>query len=218
MKTAIVLGASGLTGRSLTELLLEDDGYECVKTFSRSSLDFKHTKMEAHVVDFERPEFWRGDVRGDVLYSALGTTLRKAGSKIAQYKVDYTYQFRFAETAAQNGVPTYVLVSAAGANATSPFFYMRVKGELEKDVLRLPFKRKHIFRPGLLAGVRKESRPFERLGLSVVQAFNKVGLLKGSRPIDVRDLARAMRNAVDKKDLFGVYIYALEDIFQLCEK
>src|ERR1700743_749739 len=115
MKTAIVIGATGLVGSELTRLLINDSRYERVKIFVRKPTGITSDKLEEHIVDFGEPDKWKRFVTGDVLYSALGTTLRAAGSKDEQYKVDYTYQYRFAKIAAANGVSAYVLISAAGS-------------------------------------------------------------------------------------------------------
>ena len=92
MKTALVIGATGLTGRYITHNLLAAEAYEQVVVFSRRALPEQHPKLVNHVVDFDHIDHWAELVNGDDLFSALGTTLKAAGSKAAQYKVDYTYQ------------------------------------------------------------------------------------------------------------------------------
>ncbi len=101
MKTAIVIGATGLVGEQLVALLLKDTRFEKVKTFVRRSANMNNPKLEEHVIDFDQPESWKKQVTGDVLYSALGTTLRVAGSKEAQYKIDYTYQYNVRQSSLQ---------------------------------------------------------------------------------------------------------------------
>jgi uncharacterized protein YbjT (DUF2867 family) len=140
-KTAIVIGATGLVGSHLMRYLLEDDRYGLVKVFARRAVHLENAKLEKYIVDFERIESWRDEVTGDELFSALGTTRKQAGSKDAQYVVDFTYQYEVAKAAAENGVGTYVLVSSAGSDAGSRFFYTRMKGELEDAVRSLPFAR-----------------------------------------------------------------------------
>ena len=106
------------------------------------------------VIDFDQPDSWKVLITGDVLYSTLGTTIARAKTKDAQYKVDFTYQYNVAEIAAANGVPSYVLVSSAGATSKSKVFYSNMKGKLEDAVKLLPFKVISIIRPGQLAGER----------------------------------------------------------------
>ncbi len=165
MRKAIVIGATGLVGGQLMELLLNDSRFESVKIFVRRTANITHPKLTEHIVDFDAPDTWKKLVTGDVLYSAMGTTLRVAGSKEAQYKIDYTYQYNVARTAAANEVKEYVLISSAGAAIDSKIFYSRMKGELERDIKRLPFETIHIIRPGLLAGERVQVRTGEKIGI-----------------------------------------------------
>src|SRR5262249_42306547 len=134
-------------------------------------------------------------VRGDVAFSALGTTAKQAGSKEAQKKVDYDYQFAFAAAAAKNGVPSYVLVSASSADAASRMFYSRIKGELDRDVQTLGFERVRILRPSLLGGDRKQPRVGERLGSALLGAVNALGIARKYREINGDVVAKAMINA-----------------------
>jgi uncharacterized protein YbjT (DUF2867 family) len=214
MKTALLLGATGLTGAQLLDLLLQDERFEKVKILVRRTVGFTHPKLEEHIVDFDQPKYWKSFVTGDVLFSVLGTTIKKAGSQEAQYEVDYTYQFQVAERAARNGVTTYVLVSSRGASEHSPFFYLRTKGELDQDVQGLHFRRINILRPGILDGDRKEARPMERFGLNTIKRLNNWGLFQNYRPIHVRQLAKAMID-VSFEETIGVKIYESAELLAL---
>ena len=141
MKTAIVIGATGLVGSFITLKLLDDTRYEKVKVFVRNSLEIEHEKLEEHLVDFNKIDIWKNELVGDELYSAMGTTIKKAGSKSAQYKIDFTYQFETAEAASINGVKKYLLVSSAGANYKSGNFYLRVKGKLDEKIQLLRYNK-----------------------------------------------------------------------------
>lgn len=121
-RTALVIGATGLVGNQLVEQLLANDQFSAVVIFVRRTTGLQHNKLREHIISFEQPESWDHLVKGDVLFSALGTTLKQAGSKETQFKVDFTYQYQFAEVAATNGIATYVLVSSAGANEKASFF------------------------------------------------------------------------------------------------
>ena len=122
---AIILGPTGLVGAKLLDLLLADKRFDKVLIFTRRHTGKTHPKLEEQVIDFDHTVSWAPLVSGDVLFSAFGTTLKKAGSKDAQYKIDYTYQYEFAKAAAANGVKTYVLVSAAYSSSKSKIFYSR---------------------------------------------------------------------------------------------
>ena len=124
---ALIIGATGATGKDLVTQLLADDTYSEVHCFVRKPLALSHPKLHAHVVNFDTPEVWADLLQGDVAFSCLGTTLAVAGSKEAQWRVDYDYQYAFAQQCKANGVPTFVLVSAAMANAQSKVFYNRMK-------------------------------------------------------------------------------------------
>ena len=211
--TAIVIGATGLVGSSLVQLLLEDDRFLAVKVLVRRSTGIRHLKLQEHIINFDHPAQWKHLVKGDVLFSALGTTLKSAGSKEAQYKIDHTYQFNVAKAASENSVPVYVLVSAAMANEHSKIFYTRMKGELERDIRNLPFDYIHIIQPGMLVGNRKENRPFEKIGTPVLQFLNKLGIAKKQKPIHVSIVAQAMINVSFKKKNH-VNTYSLLEVFE----
>ena len=144
---ALIIGATGATGKDLVTQLLTDDTYSEVHCFVRKPLALTHPKLHAHVVNFETPEAWADLLHGDVAFSCLGTTLAVAGSKEAQWRVDYDYQYAFAQQCKANGVATFVLVSAAMANAQSKVFYNRMKGQLEDAVKALGFSRLLISNP-----------------------------------------------------------------------
>ena len=131
---ALLIGATGATGSDLLQLLLGDSKVERVAIFVRRDPQITHPKLEVHLIDFDKKEQWRHLVKGDILFSCLGTTLKDAGRKEAQWKVDHDYQYRFAEAARENGVETLLLVSSMNASLKSPFFYARMKGELEEAV------------------------------------------------------------------------------------
>jgi len=208
---ALIIGATGATGKDLVTQLLADDTYSQVHCFVRKPLALTHPKLHAHVVDFETPEAWADLLRGDVAFSCLGTTLAVAGSKEAQWRVDYDYQYNFAEHCRNNGVPTFVLVSAAGAKAQSKLFYNRMKGQLEDAVKALGFARLLIFQPSVL--VRKGSdRKREQFGLKMIVFLNKLGLFKRYRPMPTSVLAEKMCKEVAIAPK-GVHTFTLDEIF-----
>jgi uncharacterized protein YbjT (DUF2867 family) len=213
--TALVIGATGATGTELVQQLMDDNQYTSVIVFSRRPLLITSAKLTTHIVDFDNPQAWAHLVKGDVLFSALATTLKQAGSQKEQYKIDYTYQYQTAATAAANGVGKYVLVSAMGANAKSWLFYPRIKGELDNAASALPFKQIHIFRPGFLLRQPDKIRPMEKLGIAIIKFFNKFGLFKSQRPLPVEVLAQKMRSVLLNPDAQQFQIYSLDSIFDL---
>lgn len=188
---AIVIGATGATGKDLLELLISDSRVTAVRSFVRRPRGHVHPKLEEFVINFDQPEMWQSLVQGDVLYCCLGTTRKAAGSKALQYKVDYGYPLAFAEAAHANGAGTFVLVSSAGANAGSPFFYMKTKGQLEEAVKAVGFRRTLIFRPPSL--IRRETdRTGEKWSVKALQILNRVGIAKALQPVTTYLLARQM--------------------------
>ena len=211
-RTALIIGATGLVGSHLLQLLLKDIRFSSVKIFGRRSVGLQHEKIQEHVVNFDLPAEWQHLVSGDVAFSALGTTIKKAGSKEAQYQIDHSYQYQFAKAAVQNGVPVYVLVSSAMASEHSRIFYTRMKGELERDIKTLPFQSIHIIQPGMLVGERTENRPGEKIGIKLVNFLNTLGIAKKQKPIHAAVVAQAMIN-VSFKTSEKVNVYSLLDVF-----
>ena len=214
-KTAIVIGATGLIGSSLLDQLLEDETYSKIKIFHRRSTGVSHPKISEEVVDFDRIDEWEKQIDGDVLFSAMGTTIKKAGSKKAQYKIDFTYQYEVAKAAANNLVESYVLVSSSGANAKSKIFYSKIKGELDDAVMELPFKKIIIMRPSILAGNRKENRTGEKIGLALARGLTKIPGLKKYKPIKGETVAKAMIKSIQNTAEYKTAIYTLDEIFKL---
>jgi uncharacterized protein YbjT (DUF2867 family) len=213
-KTAIVIGATGLVGSYVLSQLLEDKRYSTVKVFHRRSTGVEHEKLEEHIVKFEELEKWKDQLTGDDLYSALGTTIKQAGSQEKQYTVDYTYQYETAKAAAKNGVDKFSLVSSAGANAESRAFYTKLKGELDEAVKELPFEVITILRPSILDGDRKDSRLGEAIGLVLVKVFTIIPGLKKYKPIFAGKVAEGMINSLHKCPS-GYHIFELDEIFYL---
>ena len=214
MQTALVIGATGLVGSHLLDLVLKDARFDKVKVFTRRPTDHKESKLEEYLIDFDKPEEWSSYVKGEILFSSLGTTIKKAGSQEEQYKIDFTYQHRMAEIAARNGTGTYVLVSSAGADPGSRIFYSRMKGELEEAIQKLPFKKIIILQPGILDGDRKESRPAEKISINIARGLKYIPGLKQYRPVHAEIVARAMINA-SFSEINGIRIFTLGGVFDL---
>lgn len=188
---AIIIGATGAVGTDLTRQLLTDPRYEKVLTFTRRPPGFSHEKLESHIIDFNRPSDWSHLVKGDVLFSALGTSLKQAGSKEAQYRIDHDYQVSFAKAARRNGVRHLVIVSSLGADPASSFFYLKLKGIIERDVEALDFPGLTILRPPSLIR-RHAKRPAETISVKLFQLVNALGLFKTMAPVPTEAVARKM--------------------------
>lgn len=213
-KKAIVIGSTGMVGKELVKKLIENEHYSEIISLVRRPSGIKSPKLDEHIIDFDRPDTWKDLVKGDVLFSALGTTIAKAKSKEEQFKVDFTYQYNVAKIAVENGATSYVLVSSAGANTNSKAFYMKTKGKLDEAVQGLPFEYINILRPGQLHGKRTEKRLGEKVGLSVMYSLNKIGLLKRYKPIKGQKVAKAMIHAARKTHSA---IYTLDEVHELAK-
>lgn len=188
---AIVIGATGATGKELVRALLNDDRFDQVTALVRKPYFEAHPKLNELIVDFEKLENYKDAIQGDVAFSCLGTTLQDAGSKEAQWKVDHDYQLKFASIARENKVRSFVLLSSIGANPKSSFFYPRMKGVLEQNLQKLFFDQLVIIQPG---GIDRpnSTRKGEKLMISTLKAFNSIGLFKSYKPISPDRLAQAM--------------------------
>ncbi|MFL2566899.1 MAG: NAD(P)H-binding protein [Schleiferiaceae bacterium] len=209
----MVLGATGATGKEIINLLLDDDKYSKVSIFVRRKPNIEHNKLMVYEIDFSKLSSYQDLINGDVLFSALGTTRKEAGSLKQQYLVDYTYQYEFAKMASDNGVNNYSLVSSTGANEKSFFFYPKIKGKLEESVKKLEFKKIQIFQPPMLIRQPELMRSSEKKGIKLLERINGIGLMKSQKPLLVSILARKMiiESKLEKK--VRVEIYKPKDIF-----
>ncbi len=214
-KTAIILGATGLVGSELLKLLLENEAFDKVILILRRSAGINHSKIVEQIIDFEQIGNYSKVIAGDVLFSSLGTTLKKAGSKEAQWKIDYTYQYEVAKMARLNGVKTAVLVSSANASSNSSIFYSRMKGQLEDDIIKLGFDSTCILQPSVLDGDRKEKRAGEKMAIQVGHVLSKMGILRKYRPIPAKKVAEKMIWFALAKNQDKVVYIKLDEIFKV---
>lgn len=215
-KTALIIGATGLVGEQCLKELLSTATYEKVIALTRKKLQHNNPKLENIITDFENLESIKQQLKADDVFCAMGTTIGKAGSKAAFRKVDFEIPLRVAEIALKNGAKKFVLVSSIGADASSLAFYTKVKGELENALMNMKFESVLIFRPSILLGDRKESRPGEEVGrfISEKLSFLFAGPLKKYRGTPVNLLARMMVKTAQLKAK-GVRIIENAEIFEL---
>lgn len=210
---AIVIGATGATGKYLVQELIHDHQFEEVTVFVRRASFAPHPQLKEVVVDFNQLEKYKASVSADVAFSVMGTTLKDAGSKEAQWKVDYEYQYEFAKLCAAQKVNTFVLLSAVGASPTSSLFYSRMKGELEVAIQPFNFEKLLIFRPASLKRPQS-NRLGEKVMTALVSGLNAVGLFKNYHVIHVKDLAKALINGAKKYDK-GTHFIEVKSILKL---
>lgn len=201
--SCLLAGATGLVGSALLRQLLIDPTCHEITVLARRPLEEpvrdanSRSKLRVIIVDFDHLEDALDDVQADIVFCTLGTTIKVAGSQEAFRKVDYDYPLALARWAELAGVKHYMIITAMGSSTSSPFFYSRVKGELEEQLVQIPVSSLHLFQPSLLLGQRSAKRRGESIGavLSKGLQWMMVGPLRKYRAITGENVARAMRTA-----------------------
>lgn len=216
MKTAILFGASGFIGSFLLEDLLGSPDYGRVNAVVRRALDITHPKLTTLIGDFNSLPQLKDKIVADEIFIALGTTKKNTPNQEEYYHVDHDYPVMAARFAKENGARAVFIVSAVGANPSSNIFYVKMKGETERDIVGLDYDHTHIFRPSMLMGSRKENRPAEKVFQNIISVLNPllIGRLKKYRGIEGKDVARAMVNAA-KSQREKVKIYHWPEMQEL---
>ena len=210
---ALIIGATGATGKDLVNTLLRDPDYTEVVIFVRRTSAIHHPKLTEVITDFDKMDPIEGQINGDVWFSCLGTTLKTAGSKEKQWHIDYEIPLEFARIAIRNGVGQMVLLSSYGATPDSKVFYSKMKGELEEKMKGLGFEKLIIFKPGLL--LRKDTdRLDEKISASVIGFLNTLGIMRRFRPMPTEILAEKLAK-VPKVCANGVHVMELDGIFEI---
>lgn len=207
MPSVALLGATGLVGRNCLELLADDRAFERIVVIARRRFgEATAPRVEGHLIDFDQLEAHADIFAVDQVICALGTTIKNAGSKERFRAVDYEIPVTAARMALKKGARHFLLVSSIGADASSRFFYLRVKGELEDALRTLGFRSVTIVRPSVLLGDRGEFR----IGEEVAKRFG--ALVPGKwRPVQARDVAKALVRSA-KDDVPGLQILESDEI------
>ncbi len=215
-RSALLLGATGLVGRSCLELLLQDDRYATVHALTRTPLSQQHPKLRSHVVPFAELARAVAELAASDVFCCLGTTIKKAGSEAAFRQVDYEYPLIAARSAAQSGARQFLIVTALGADPGSRIFYNRVKGEVERAICELPLATVHVLRPSMLLGERSEQRVGEAIGQVAMRALQPLmlGGARKYRPIAGETVARALL-ALAHQDRPGRHIHESDELQRL---
>lgn len=219
MKTALIIGSTGLIGSHLLDLLLESTEYGKVITFVKRDSGIQHPKLEQHIIDFDKPETYKELVAGDDFFCSIGTTIKNAGSQDAFKKVDFGYPKEFAAIALLNNVKQFFLISSLDALSTSSNFYLKTKGEIEDFLKKSSFETIVILRPSLLLGNRKEFRLGEKIGAFFMKLFSFAftGKIKKYKPIQSEAVAKAMFD-IAQKNYKGFHIIESDEIQEIANK
>ena len=195
-KTAIILGATGLTGSILLEKLINDQRYQTIKLFSRKEIDGLPSKVSQYVGNLFELDSFKADFTGNEVYCCIGTTAKKTPDKAVYTAIDYGIPVAAAKLSKENGIHTILVVSALGANAKSSIFYNKTKGEMERDVLLEKIQSTYILQPSIIEGKRNEQRIGEKIGLAVFKLIQPLffGKLKKYKITEAEHIAKAMIN------------------------
>ena len=209
-KTAVIIGATGAVGREISNEILSGEYYDRIYILGRSSInklpdDSRLTKI---IIDFENINFDTSILENADVFASLGTTIKIAGSKENQRKIDVDYTVNFSKLC-EGKVRSFNVVSAIGANSKSKNFYNSLKGELEDKLKVMNLGVLRIFQPSLLISKRSDNRFLEELFMKVSPILQLVlkGKAKKYSPIEVSVLGREIvRFAIENKEQ-GTYTY-----------
>lgn len=213
---AVVVGASGLIGRKLLNILWQWPEYDEVISLGRKKVNLKNKKLMQYVVDFDHLEDYAEHIRGRVVFCCLGTTRDKTPDLNEYRVIDHDYPIKLAELARKNHVEQFHFVSSVGANKDSSSFYLKLKGETEEALKEIGLDCLHIYQPSLLTGHRADSRLIEEAMVWVMRLINPflIGPLKKYRSIPAFTVAMAMfKQSLKNKD--GVFIHSSDKIKRL---
>ncbi|MFO7843323.1 MAG: oxidoreductase [Bacteroidales bacterium] len=221
-KTALLFGATGLTGSYLVKELTRDDHYQKIKIFNRRTQNYNNPKIEEHLIDYNQLNEYSHEFKADDVFCCLGTTLKKAGSKENFFAVDHDLPVQIARICQNNQCDTFIAISSIGANAKSSNYYLRTKGLMEQDILNLDFRYPAIVRPSMLLGNRKESRPAETFGKIIMKVFGFlfVGKFKKYKGIHAQTVAKAMMYIANQQNYFlktEKNIFESDDLMNITE-
>ncbi len=209
-RTALILGASGLTGQALLQLLLADALYSTVIIYVRKQVLINHPKLQQQIMNYEKLE---SAVQADDVFCCLGTTIKKAGNQQAFRQVDLVYPQKVAELQKTSGSKRFLLISAVGADEQSSIFYSKTKGQVEKAITILDYPCTCIFRPSLIMGERSERRIGEKIAIFLAKMIGPVlvGPLKKYQPVSALSIAKAMQDAAHQFE-DGIHFISSDEI------
>lgn len=206
-KSAIILGATGLTGGILLRKLIADKNYSTIKLFSRNSVEITSEKIQEYLIDVLELEQSAKDFIADEVFCCIGTTAAKTKDKKLYKAIDYGIPVTAAKIAKQNKILTFVVMSSMGAHANSSVFYNKTKGEMERDVLHQNIQNTYILRPSIIGGNRDEFRLGESIGKAIMRVLNPLffGRLKKYKMIHPEKIATCMQVLAKTKPNINIF-------------
>ena len=216
-KTVTIIGATGLIGSNLLELLQSDPEISSIKVLVRRPVEYNNPKISTIVIDFSDYESFKSEIiNSEIVFCAVGTTNRKVkGDKEEYKKIDYDIPVNAARFCSETGCSQFVFVSSAGADSKSKNFYLKFKGSVEDAICRMNIPTVLIFRPSLLLGKRQEFRLGELIGKILIKSVSFLLPLQ-MKPIRAHDVAKAMLEAA-RKGLKGNIVFHYKEMKQLIQ-
>ncbi len=216
VRSALVLGATGLVGRQCLDQLLADASYGAVHAIVRKPIELTHPKLKQHVIAFTELADTVARIAANEVFCCLGTTIKQTGSQEAFRRVDYEYPLTAAKSALASGARQFLLVTSLGSDLNSSMFYPRVKGEVERDICALPLPTVHVLQPSMLLGDRSEHRLGEAIGKVAMRIFQPLmlGAARKYRAIEAATVARAMITLA-KQDRAGKHTHKSDELERL---
>ena len=210
-KSALLLGATGLTGGHLLYLLLESEEYHTIYIYVRRTLGLQNPKLKEIIIDYNSYE---GTVDADTVFCCLGTTIKIAKTKEAFKKVDQDYPVKIAQLQFKDGSKRFLVISAMGAASDSLFFYSRVKAEMEKLLSTIGYPKLFIFRPAIITGERKEHRSGEKIATGIFEILNYIliGPLKKYQSVSAKAIASCLLSYSCNNQVHGRVIISSDRI------
>lgn len=208
----LISGASGLVGSYLLEELLHHPKISKVYSLVRTNSNIKHDKLIEELVDFSCFQAFSFEGDYNLAFCCLGTTLRKAGSKENQFKIDHDYVVNFAQFAKEEGVQSFGVVSSLGAKTPSSNFYLDTKGKMENSLKSLDFDSLSIIRPSFLLGERKEFRLMEKISTPIIRFLGLFffGKMKKYKGVQAKSVAKKLIEATLSNNKGVVFIESNE--------
>jgi uncharacterized protein YbjT (DUF2867 family) len=212
----VLIGATGLIGSELLKDLIASDQISEILSISRKPLDTVHDKLTELTINFEDLEMYSEEIKGDIIYSCLGTTRNETPDEELYKKIDFYYPLKLAVIALKNRASQLHIVSSLGADAGASNSYLKLKGELEAEIIKLKYKSIHIYQPSFLTGKRQQKRTADKILTPLMRLIDSImlGPLRKYRSIAATTVSKAMLNQ-SLKSLKGIFIYPSIEIQKL---
>jgi len=210
-----LFGPTGLIGNEILKLLENDSDFEKINVVSRRPVELKSRKSSLNIIDFKDFNSYLDVIDGsDVVLAAIGTTQSKVGFNKKKYReIDFDIISNAVKACKEKNVKHFSFVSSAGADINNKSFYLKLKGEIEKEVESKQLNSSTVYRPSLLLGNRKENRFGEKVAQILIPLISFL-FPDNYKPIKAIDVAKAMVTE-SKKIEPGFKIYHYRDILKL---